>query len=72
MNPVATGRMKFSCKGGYSKTSFKNMRVPPSVVTALVLALNYSVAANTWKTYGSVEKHILTMEKLYKTKDRVQ
>ena len=45
-------------KGGYSPSSFKNYRLPTSIVSALVSASNQSLAMTTWSSYKTVETHL--------------
>ena len=39
------------------------MGLPTSVVTPLVEAANHSLAATTWASYGTAERHIQRVEK---------
>ena len=58
-------RTKYSSnvKGGYTSSSFRDYRLPTSIVTALVNASNQSLALSTWSSYKTVENHIRRCER---------
>ena len=62
MSPKAAKAHKYSKKGGYSKKTFENYRLPPSIVQTLVKAANHSLAKSTWKSYQTAENHIKKCE----------
>jgi hypothetical protein len=39
------------------------VRAPTSIITALTEAMNFSLAANTWKLYAAVERHVERIRK---------
>ena len=63
MSPKAAKNHKYSKRGGYSKKTFENYRLPPSIVQTLVKAANHSLAKTTWKSYQTAENHIKKCEK---------
>ena len=62
-SPRAANCQKYSRKGGYSKKTFENYRLPPSIVQTLVTAANHSLSKSTWKNYQTAENHIKKCEK---------
>ena len=65
ITPKPTKTVKFSDKGGFTKYSLANVRAPCSVVNVILKALNYSLAANSWKSYRTVENHILRIREFF-------
>ena len=63
-SPKKSQKVKYSAnvKGGYTSESFRNYRLPTSIVTSLVKASNQSLALSTWNSYKTVEKHIKRCE----------
>ena len=61
--PTPTARPKYSTKGGYSAKSFARLGLPASIVVPLMQAANHSLAANTWTSYATAERHIARVEK---------
>lgn len=47
----------------YTPASLKNVRAPTSVILALTEALNFSLAANTWRSYRTAENHLARIRK---------
>ena len=62
-SPKPNRHGKYSAKGGFSSKSFKNYKLPPSIVSTLIKAANHSLSKNTMKSYSTAERHILRMEK---------
>ena len=48
-----------AARGGFTATSFKNYRLPPSIVNAIVGAANCSLAKNPWSSYNTAERHMV-------------
>ena len=61
--PAPTARAKYSTKGGFSSSSFARLGLAPAIVLPLMQAANYSLAATTWTSYTTAEKHIVRVEK---------
>ena len=58
MEPEATAREKYSAAGGFDMGSFEAFGFFPVIVETLRVAANHSVAANTWASYATSERHI--------------
>ena len=58
MEPEATAREKNSAAGGFDMGSFEAFGFSPVIVETLRVAANHSVAANTWASYATAERHI--------------
>ena len=71
LSPKAKKGGKYSSSGAYSARSFKKHNLPASIVVALVSAANFSLAAGTFKSYGTAERHIIRCEKETKVKLRI-
>ena len=65
VSPKRSIKTKFSAtvRGGYTAKSFKDYRLPTSMVTTLVGASNQSLALNTWSSYRTAENHLIQCEK---------
>ena len=63
-SPKESQNTKYSAnvRGGYSASSFKNYKLPPSVVNSLVKASNQSLALTTWSSYKTAESHLRKCE----------
>ena len=70
MSPKAKETGKYSSNGAYTVRTFKKHNLPASVIVALVAAANFSLAAGTFKSYGTAERHIIRCEKETKVKMR--
>ena len=64
-SPKRSVRVKYNAnvKGGFTAKSFKDYKLPTSIVNALVAASNQSLAMNTWSNYRVVESHLQRCEK---------
>ena len=64
VSPKRSSRTKYSSdvKGGYTAKSFKDYRLPTSMVGALVSASNQSLALSTWSSYRTAENHLRKCE----------
>ena len=60
--PTNTARAKYSTKGGFTSSSFAQLGLAPSLVLPLMQCANFSLAANTWKSYQTAERHIKRAE----------
>ena len=71
-SPKKSERTKYcsKVKGGYTSESFKDYRLPTSIVCALVTASNTSLAMTTWASYKTVETHLRRCESDTKVKIR--
>ena len=61
--PAPTAVPKYSYMGKFSKSSFSKLGLSPSLVIPLMEAANHSLAANTWNSYATAERHIVRAEK---------
>ena len=63
-SPKKSQTRKYSAnvRGGYSISSFKDYKLPASVVLALVNASNQSLALSTWSSYRTAENHLRQCE----------
>jgi hypothetical protein len=61
--PSNTARAKYSMKEGFSKKTFSKLGLAPSLIIPLVQCSNYALAANTWQSYGTAERHVRRVEK---------
>ena len=61
--PAPTARAKYSSKGGFSASSFSKLGLAPSIVIPLMNAANFSLAATSWTSYATAERHIVRVEK---------
>ena len=61
---MKSARTKYgtNVRGGFTSASFKDYRLPPSIVTALMDASNQSLALSTWSTYKTAENHLRRCE----------
>jgi hypothetical protein len=50
-------------RGGFSKSSFSKLGLAPSLIIPLVECSNYALAANTWRSYATAERHVRRVEK---------
>ena len=59
-----TAKTKYcaTVRGGFTSASFKNYRLPTSIVSALVSAGIHSLAKSTWETYKTAERHLQRCE----------
>ena len=64
VEPEATARGKFSAAGGFDMGFFEAFGFSPVIVETLRVAANHSVAANTWASYATAERHIARAEKV--------
>ena len=64
VEPEATAREKYSAAGGFDMGSFEAFGFSPVIVETLRVAANHSVAANTWPSYATAERHIARAEKV--------
>ena len=64
MEPEPTATQKYSKEGGFSVSSFTKLGVTRNWADILVEASNFSVSANTWRSYKTAENHIIRFEKL--------
>ena len=64
VEPEATARGKFSAAGGFDMGSFEAFGISPVIVETFAVAANTSVAANTWASYATAERHIARAEKV--------
>ena len=55
---MASERAKYSVKGGFTTRTFARLGLPTSVVIPLMEAANHSLAANSWTSYATAERHI--------------
>lgn len=55
-------RQKHSGVGGFTTGVFVALGVPEDLAPALEAAGNYSLAANSWRTYDTVDRHIVACE----------
>ena len=64
VSPKRSSRTKYSAnvRGGYNSNSFKDYRLPTSMVNALVHASNQSLALSTWSSYRTAENHLRQCE----------
>jgi hypothetical protein len=64
VSPQKNDRVKYSAnvKNGYTADSFKQLRLPNTIVGALVDASNHSLALTTWSSYNTAENHIKRCE----------
>ena len=69
ISPKAHTRVMYSKFGGYSTRSFPG--VPTSIVTALTMAANHSLAKNTWGSYQTAARHISRCEQFTGVRLRV-
>ena len=51
-SPKPNRNGKYSAKGGFSSKSFKNYKLPPSIVSTLIKAATHSLSKNTMKSYS--------------------
>ena len=58
--PQPIERQKYSDRGGFTENVFLDAGVPQQVAPCLVQAGNFALATNTWRTYGTVDRHIDT------------
>ena len=72
MSPKATNRTKYctGVKGGYTAATFRDYRLPTSIVNAIVDAATLSLAKTTWSSYRTAEKHLVRFEMETKVKMR--
>ena len=63
-SPKMSTKTKYSAnvQGGFTAGSFKDYRLPTTIVTALVGASNQSLALNTWSNYRTAENHLKRCE----------
>ena len=63
-SPKKSSKTKYSQKvrGGFSAASFRDYRLPTSIVTALVNASNQSLSLNSWSSYKTAESHLKKCE----------
>ena len=63
-SPKKSSKVKYSSnvKGGFSVATFKNYKLPTSIVNAVVGASNKSLALNTWSNYRTAENQLLRCE----------
>ena len=64
VEPEATAREKYSAAGGFDMDSFEAFGFFPVIVKTLRVPANHSVAANTWASYATAERHIARAEKV--------
>ena len=64
VSPKRSCKTKYSSnvRGGYNSNSFKDYRLPTSMVGALVNASNQSLALSTWSSYRTAENHLRQCE----------
>ena len=63
-SPKKSSKIKYcpNVKGGFSASSFKDYKLPTSIVNAIVGASNKSLALNTWTNYKTTENHLRRCE----------
>ena len=63
-SPKKSSKVKYcsNVKGGFSEATFKNYKLPTSIVNAVVGASNKSLALNTWTNYKTAENQLLRCE----------
>ena len=61
--PAPVARAKYSTRGGFSGSSFSRLGLPPSLILPLIEAANHSLAANSWSSYNTAERHVMRVEK---------
>ena len=49
---------KYSGKGGFKEDAFIHLGVPEHLAPTLAWASNHGLAATSWKTYGTAERHL--------------
>ena len=49
---------KYSGKGGFKEDAFTSLGVPEHLAPTLEWASNHGLAATSWKTYGTAERHL--------------
>ena len=64
IEPTPTARAKYSTKGGFTTRAFSRLGLAPSVVLPLMEAANHSLAATTWTSYATAERHIARVRKV--------
>jgi hypothetical protein len=64
ISPEKSNKTKYSSvvKGGYTADSFRDYRLPTSIVTCLTSASNLSLAMTTWASYRTAEAHVKRCE----------
>ena len=63
IEPSADAVEKYSSNGGFSLETFGDLELPQMVVGPLVEAGSFSVAATTWASYATAERHISRVAK---------
>ena len=58
-------RPKYSCKGGYTASSFERFNLPPNIVTVLVATSNASLAEATWSKDGGLTRLVRRIEQFF-------
>ena len=64
IDPSADAVEKYSSNGGFSLETFGDLELPQMVVGPLVEAGSFSVAATTWASYATAERHISRIAKV--------
>ena len=64
IEPSADAVEKYSSNGGFSLETFGDLELPQMVVGPLVEAGSFSVAATTWASYATAERHISRIAKV--------
>ena len=64
VSPQKASRTKYgtNVRGGFTAASFRNYRLPGSIVMALIDASNQSLALSTWSNYKTAENHLIRCE----------
>ena len=72
VSPKKSIKVKYcsNVKGGFTASTFKDYRLPTSIVTALVGASNKLLALNTWTNYKTAENQLMKCESLTGVKMR--
>ena len=63
IDPSADAVEKYSSNRGFSLETFGDLELPQMVIGPLVEAGNFSVAATTWASYATAERHISRVDK---------
>ena len=64
VSPKKSTKVKYcsNVKGGFTASTFKDYRLPTSILNALVGASNKSLALSTWTNYKTAENQLMKCE----------
>ena len=62
--PTPTAVSKYSGQGAFSRGSFNDFGLPQALVRTLTTNANHSLAANTWASYATAERHLNRAERV--------